>query len=245
MAAQPVQRSQRVGGEIDPTENVMALVAAMAKSQADLREADNKYYYVVMDGLKATASLRAEHAKEMRVSEAERLSKVREVDVQAGNQQAASLATAVQALAATTDRNAETLRTAVANSASALAKQVSDAAAATATQTLAANTAMEKRISDLEKSQNLGAGRQSVADPQMDKFMERLEKISGTQLTGAGKSEGISMAWAAILGLLTMVSLMVGIGAVVYEATRVSAPSPVVYMPAPVPVTPAIPAQAR
>jgi hypothetical protein len=196
---------------IDPTANVMALVAAMAKSQSDLRDADVKYYDAMIQNIARTAALRAEHSREIRVSEAERLSKVREVDVQAGNQQAASLATAVQALAATTDRNAETLRTAVANSASALAKQVSDAAAATATQTLAANTAMEKRISDLEKTQNLGAGRQSVSDPQMEKFMERLERISGNQSVSTGKSEGISSAWAFVVAA---VGLLVSFGTI-------------------------------
>lgn len=241
-----------VGGQVvDPTKNVAALVEATAAAQGDLRIADNRYYDAVMSGIKEMnlashfhlaemAGLRAEYSKEIRDSDLKVSAQTRTVDVQAGNAQQASLATAVQALATGAARDAETLRNAVTTSATALAKQVADAAAATAIQTANSNAAMEKRISDLEKMSNLGAGKSSVADPQMERLTESVALLVKLQEHGGGKTEGVTDSFKLLNGAVLVVVALLSIGSFIYSSNRSpvaplpSGPQPVYVIPAPV-----------
>lgn len=127
------------GPVVDPTANVV-------RRQDDLREADNKLTDAKLEHLRDMQILRAEHAKEisdlraahaetLRVSDLDRLDKTRQVDVSQATASAAALATAVQTLANTSDRNAETLRNLVNATAQTMAKQTSDQAAILSSQT--------------------------------------------------------------------------------------------------------------
>lgn len=97
------------GAVIDPTANVLALVAAESKRQDDLRHAEGRRVDQYLGHVKEMVILRAEFSKEMRELEARRVDANRQVDVLAAKSEAAGVLTAVQTLAVTT----EGLRTAV------------------------------------------------------------------------------------------------------------------------------------
>ncbi len=230
------RRERRI---IDPTKNVESLVKAQAKSQRDLRKADNRYYDVVMKNLRDEsqagrvhladmATLRAEFWKDVRQSDLAVAAQTRLVDVNGQAASAASIATAVVTLQNASDRNNEAGRVAAANLASTLATQVTDSASGIQSQTQASNAAMEKRISDLEKVSNTGVGRQGVLDPQMSALIDKMDKLIPTVAAGGGliqgKSEGISSVTAAILGMVAVFGLLLGAGTFIYEVTR---PAPV------------------
>lgn len=162
----------------DPTTNVLAAVAALEVRHRELRIADNKYSDSENRHIRDMADLRAMYAKDIRISDLAVAAQTRLVDVGGQAASAASIATAVLALQNTTDRNAETLRTTLANSNAALAKQVVDSAQAIATQTATTNTAMDTRVSGIERSIATGVGRQSRDDPQMLLLMEKLDKLA-------------------------------------------------------------------
>jgi len=232
---------------IDPTDNVRLLVEANALAAAMLREADNRYYDLAMSDhkafdaaghqhLKEMMDLRASYSKDIRASDLAVGAQTRLVDVGGQAASAASLATAVVALQGITDRNAETLRQAVAASTTALAKQVTDTAAAQALQTNAANAAMEARVSLLEKTSNIGTGRQGVLDPQVGMLVEKLDRLISVQAQGTGKSEGISASWAVLLGVIGLLAGLASIGIVIVKSNGVPAVAPVpqvVYVPTP------------
>jgi hypothetical protein len=96
----------------DPTKNVEELV------RAEGRRVDEALAH-----LSFVAELRDTHAKEMRTSEARRLDAIRQVDVAARTTEAERATAAIEALAKTTAANAETLRSLVTTTATALAAQ--------------------------------------------------------------------------------------------------------------------------
>jgi hypothetical protein len=138
---------------IDPTENVLALVAAQTKRSDDLMAANKELTKEVtkrQDDLRELqfkyttdiAGLRAEHARELSNKESERLDSIRAVDVGAVSRASEVQTTAAATLAAQVATTADTMRT-----------QVAAAASATAT---ALNTALEPiltRIAELSRIQ--------------------------------------------------------------------------------------------
>lgn len=247
----PDDRPRDANGAIDPTENVKSLMAASLESLEQLRVADNRYAEASITWLKEAntashrhiqemADLRAVYSKEIRASDLNAAEKTRQVDVLAGAASAAALATAVSALQATSDRNAETLRNQLNSTAATMAKQTADAAAATQLQTDNLFRRTDERVAALERGAATGAGRQSATDPQMIEFMADMKRMLATQATGSGKSEGIGAAWLLLTGGVALVSTIVSIGAFVYSANRpsntASATQPqVVYVPTPAP----------
>jgi hypothetical protein len=129
---------------VDPTKNVLDLVAAGAQRADDLRElndrridAEIRVIAAKLEGIEHRMILRDTHAREIRLLEADRLEKIRQVDVLAGNTAADRALVAIQTLAASTTTTAETLRT------------------------MASETVMAQntRIAQLEKSSYEGAGK--------------------------------------------------------------------------------------
>lgn len=102
----------------DPTSNVLSLVEAAVKRLDDLRIETNRRVDEI-------SRLRAEHARELSNAEAKRLDAIRAVDV--GAVVVASERAAAQAavLAKQVQESAETLRTLVATTATAVAQQLS------------------------------------------------------------------------------------------------------------------------
>lgn len=213
------------GPAIDPTENVVALVESEARAAAALREADIKFNDRQHCHLKEVTTLLSKNAETLRVSDLDRLDKTRQVDVLAAAASAATLATAVQTLATTSDRNAETLRTQLNADRAALAKQMADAAVQIQIGTDNAFKDVNARIAELQKSQYQGAGKSSVADPIMSEFMIEMKKmasavqerrghesVSDPALTAAltGLASGQMAMAASISGLKTNESLSMG-----------------------------------
>lgn len=128
---------------LDPTSNVMALVAAANQRQDDLREIESKHIREILD-------LRAEHVKEARESEAARINAIRAVDVQAVQQAAEVQTTQAQTLAATVSTSAEAMRS-----------QVAAAASAAVTGLAAALEPIQKDIQDLRKAQYEAQGQKT------------------------------------------------------------------------------------
>jgi hypothetical protein len=131
---------------IDPTQNVKDLTEAANLRQDDLRElndrridAEIRVLSARLDGVEHRMIMRAEHAKEIRLLEADRLEKIRQVDVLAGNTAAERALVAIQTLATANTATAETLRN-------------------SAYETVVQQNA---RIAQLEKSSYEGAGKGS------------------------------------------------------------------------------------
>jgi hypothetical protein len=164
---------------IDPTKNVLDLVAAAIQRQDDLREAESRH-------IREIAGLRAEYAAELREAESARIDAIRSVDVSAVQQAAEVQAT-----------QASTLATQVATSAETLRNQV--AAAATA-QTIALAAALEpiiKDIADLRRAQYEAQG-------QKTQVVET--RASGAN---AGMWLGVGIAAAAMLISLAAIIVVV------------------------------------
>jgi anti-sigma28 factor (negative regulator of flagellin synthesis) len=233
----------------DPTKNVRDVLAATVQRHDDLREADNRYYDLALASNKEISSmgrqhldqmaeLRAAYQREIRASDLAVAAQTRQVDVLAGNASAQSLATAVVALQATTDRNAETLRSTVSESSTTLAKQVTDTATAQQLQTNAANAAMEARVAAIEKSINQGAGRQSVEDPQMTRLIKNMEAMLTAQAMGGGEAKGKDDSWKLTVGVVGILGMIAGLGFTIYATTHTTNP---VVVAAPAAVTPPAP----
>lgn len=180
------------GGEltIDPTENVKALQLANAERQDDLRElndrridAEIRVIRMQVDGLEKRMMLRAEHAKEIRLLETERVDAIRRVDVLAGNTAADRALVAIQTLATQTTAERETLRNLVTTSASTLA-----------TQNAADLAGIREAISALQKSSYEGAG-----------------KGSGKESLGRLIALGVGLLVSLFMAALTVGGVIVGI----------------------------------
>jgi hypothetical protein len=208
------------GRAIDPTENVIALVQALEKMVSALREADIKFNDSQHAHLKEISGLRAVNAETLRISDLDRLGKTREVDVLAGAASAAALATAVQTLATTSDRNAETLRSLVTATAQTMAKQTADQAAVLSAQTDSLVKDINARIAELQKSSYQGVGKSSVADPMMADFITEMRMLVTRQAHSGGKSEGISASWVILLGAVSLFSGLLGIAGVLYAVLK-------------------------
>lgn len=204
------------GGVVDPTENVKALSEALSQRQDDLREANNHYITARLEGIERVASLRAEHSKEVRTLEADRLEKIRQVDVSNTAIAAGQQLAAIQALAATTTANADALRAAVATTATTIQNQTDRVVAG-----------ITDRISALEKSSYTGQGKSAVDDPAMQRLTELVTRMAASQNTGAGKSEGIGASWGVLIGAVGLIAALIAVGTVAFAGKK-----DVVYVPA-------------
>lgn len=202
----------RGNAALDPTLNVKEQLAAAMKRQDDMRDLTNQYIKAILDGEIKIATLRADHAKEVRaleserqqqradhakevrLLEADRLKAIREVDVQNTAITAAQQLAAVQTLAATATSTADTTRANLATTAIAIQTQTDRIVAG-----------IVDRIAVLEKSSYTGLGRQTVADPQMVLLTEAVAKLAAAQNTGQGKSEGIGSTVAMVVSAAFLV----------------------------------------
>lgn len=173
----------------DPTKNVEDLVKREVlhlKEMADLREQNTEFI----------SNLRAEHSKELRQSEKERVDAIRNVDVTNATKLADGLLAAVKVLADTTARDAENLRNTLNTTAERIAKQLSDTVAD-----------FQKRISNIEQLQSEGRGKEKVADPQMSEFFKDIKDLIKAQSSVQGKDDWVNK----------VVPWIIAAGAILYE----------------------------
>ena len=173
----------------DPTANVISLVEAESK----LREQGIIY-------LEKLAMIQEAHNTEIRVLDATRLAAIREVDVSAVKTEADRSLLAIQALAAVTASNAETLRNALTTTAQTIAKQTSDTV-----------SQITERIAALEKSSYEGAGKSTVADPMMSQLVTEVKALRAQQSTSSGKEQGVTNVWVWVVGAFGALGSIVGI----------------------------------
>lgn len=128
---------------VDPTANVLSLVAAAIQRQDDLRTTESRHVRQISD-------LRAQFATELRHAETERINAIRAVDVAAVQQASQVSATQASTLAAQVATSAETLRT-----------QVAAAATAATVALAAALEPIQKDIADLRRAQYEAQGQKT------------------------------------------------------------------------------------
>lgn len=160
--------------------------------------------------------LRAEHAKEIRLLESDRVDKVRQVDVQAGNIASDRALVAIQTLATVTASNAEAIRAQVATTATAQATQLDQRLAAVAVSIAAA----VERVAAVEKVQNTAMGRSTVSDPASMQLAEDIRQLRAAVQSGAGKSQGVDNSRVWVLAILSGLATMFAIGAAIYGALK-------------------------
>lgn len=195
------------GQHVDPTQNVKDLTEAANLRQDDLRKLNNKRIDAELKAvrneiqwLQYVQILRADHAREIRLLESERLDKIRQVDVLAGNTAADRALVAIQTLAATTTANADTLRSMVANTATTIAAQTSETV-----------SQITQRIAQLEKSSYEGAGKQAVADPMMAEFVAEMKLLRSAQTSVAGQKTGANNLWILLSGIAAIIIMILGL----------------------------------
>lgn len=131
----------------DPTLNVIALVQAGERRQDDLRKSETRRIREQVHMEARIASLRADHARELRTAEADRLDAIRAVDV-----------AAVSAASLVAETRASTLAAQVALSADVMRTQVGAAAQAATEGLTLALAPIQKDISELRQVQYTTAG---------------------------------------------------------------------------------------
>ena len=201
------------GHVIDPTANVYALVDAAIRRQDDLRSMsqDDERYISELRAMHASELVRLStgHAKELREAETARLNAIRQVDVQQRDSQAATAQNAITALAANISSVAETLRAAAAQMAASLAAQ-----------SAAQNEVINKRLTSLEQSSYVGAGKQQVADPQLAALIDVVAKVQQSQVSNTGASRGrIEMKDFVIAGFGFLL-MLISIGSALYATLK-------------------------
>jgi len=201
------------GPVIDPTANVLDLVDAAVKRLDDLQaaEATRQNDLRTMTERHAAEILRItlSFQQQLRDAEAKRIDAIRLVDV--------------NAVAVASDRAADqaaVLATQVQTSADALRSLVATSAAALATQQANANAEFSKRLAELERTKYEGAGRSTVTDPAMEDLVSEMRRMRESGASNAGKSAGVGAAWVALLGAVSLLSTLTGIGAVLYTALK-------------------------
>jgi hypothetical protein len=230
----------RGGAVVDPTKNVIDLTDAANRRQDDLRVKDREFSDIQHKHTKETAELREKYEREIgllregyneKINKAEsgRLDSIRQVDREEVAKTAVAANTAIQTLAKQTNDLAVTL-----------AKTVADTAAAAEARNSAQYTETNKRLSALELSSSEGKGKQQVADPQIERMAQMVEKLVQSQATTTGKGEGIEMSWGVLMGAVGLIIaiLTVAIGLVTFFVSRPSsaaaqAQPSVIYVPSP------------
>jgi hypothetical protein len=221
------------GPVIDPTENVIALVKADARRQDDLRQAAKELTDAKVAQQKEIGDLRAahaevlarvreEHQEKMATAESGRLNSIRQVD----REEVAKTAVAANLAITTLAKQTTDLQTT-------LQKQVADTAVAVEQRQSASYSDTNKRLSAVELALSEGKGKQQVVDPQVTEMLVEMRALRQAQATGAGKTEGLSDSAKLFVGVLAVITTLLGF----YTFTqRGATPSPapqVIYVPAP------------
>jgi hypothetical protein len=182
---------------IDPTQNVISLVAAEKERADDLRRAYKEITDVKITHQKELGDLRAQHQSDLRKAESERLDAIRQVDREDVTKTAAQAMRAIETLAATTNTTAETLRSQVAATASAAAVSLANSMGE-----------VNKRLSALELAGSEGKGKQTVADPMLVELVAEVKSLRTAGDATGGRTEGAKNLWGYIVGGIGLLVLI-------------------------------------
>jgi hypothetical protein len=194
------------GPVVDPTANVLQLVAAANERQDDLRDLNNRLLDAQITRLEGEVAhehnlnaLRAIHAKEIAELETKRTDSIRSVDQLNASTAAERVLAAVRTLETTTANNAQTLRDLVSSTALTLAGQ-QDRKFADITE----------RVMAVERSLSRGEGKEVLGAPAMEKLAAQIELLMRGGGLSEGKSAGMHAMWGYVLGALGLVSMLFG-----------------------------------
>jgi len=242
------------GAVVDPTKNVLDLVAASITRQDDLRNAlailmqasikaqekvSELRYSHAQDlaqaqakQLESEARLRSEYAERLAIAEAKRIDAIRAVDVNAvavANQRTSEQATALQVQ---TTASAEVLRNQVSRSAEDLRALVATTAAtqlANQSQQFAGITsqitALSGRITTLEQSGATATGRQLPQDPAIQALTTQVAALLQARTNQTGAEQGRSDIIGWIVGGVGILIAFLGMIAA-FMRLRQQAPAP-------------------
>lgn len=189
------------GPVVDPTENVKELNKASTARLDDLRVYSERYTDAQIRNLEKRMEIQSDHQKELDQAESQRINSIRQVDREDVAKTAASANTAIATLASQNNTTAETLRTQVANVAQAVESRQSAFA-----------SDVNKRLSALELSSSEGKGKQTVADPQMERLSAVVEKLASRESVSTGKGEGLSAGWKILIAVVGLIGSLLVIG---------------------------------
>jgi nitrogen fixation/metabolism regulation signal transduction histidine kinase len=92
---------------------------------------------------------------------------------------------------------------------------------------------LRTEIQGLREARTAAVTAERYVDPLLGKLAASVEKLETAQHHGQGKETGMHAIWFAVLGVLTVVSLIVAIATGIYSVTRSSVPVAPVYAPVP------------
>ena len=186
------------GPVVDPTQNVLDLVAAAIKRQDDLREAESRHVREMAEQRdkfqRDISDLRANFAATLARAETERINAIRAVDVQAVQQASTVQETRATALAAQVAASAEAMRS-----------QVAAAAQAAATSLAAALEPVQKDIADLRRAQYEAQG-------------QKAQVVEARSSTGA--------LWAGVGGVIAIILAALAVYGFTRDTGRTPASTP-------------------
>lgn len=205
-AGNPPPTSQSVSGQgipvdssggptVDPTKNVLDLVAASITRQDDLREA-------AVERLNDLASAERVRVNEARIADKLRIDDLAEerryYEQRIADGQTAQVNNTSSLLANQLDKTNVALTSQIRESNEALLAQIA-----------AMNVNLSGKIADLEKFRWEQGGRSAVADPAMSRALSELtETVSGIQGT---RKEGMNATWALIFSVVLAASSLAGL----------------------------------
>lgn len=198
---------------VDPTANVLLILDAAVRRQDDLRESESNHIRELM-------RLTSSYEDKLATAEANRINAIRAVDVAAVGVAADRAAQQAGVLANQVSTSAETLRTLVASTSTALAEQL--------TQIITPITA---RIAVLERAQYEGAGKAGVIDPQVSQLVSEVRATREAVALGTGTRQGgrdqvvegrdqTRLVLAIIAGFVGFLGFLMGVAGFAYAVTK-------------------------
>ena len=201
---------------LDPTANVIALSEAATQRQDDLRELNNvridseiKRIDSEIAHVRQMQVLRADHQKEIDALESNRLNAIRQVDVLAVSTAADRAQTAINTLATATTSNAENLRNALANTASAIAAQLT-----------ATVSGITERLAALEKASYEGRGRSGMTDPMFTELIKEVKGLRESRSEGTGEKAGSASGTTLIVTIVSLIFSFLGAAVIIIHVLK-------------------------
>lgn len=204
------EANQQPVDQLDPTANVVVLLAQAIRRQDDLRAAENKATRRITHAetrhIRDTANLRARHYRELRVAEAGRIDAI-----------LINVADTAKLTSAAAEIRATTLANQVTTSADTLRNQVADAAQAS-------NDTLDRRFDPIQKSieeirrfqfetqgGKAGIVETRAAEADMKPIMDAIAELTKAQYAALGakaqvvETRGVNMQTIAVIALFATV----------------------------------------
>jgi hypothetical protein len=227
---------------IDPTKNVLDLVAAAIQRQDDLRSRlelsivaqlklindisemrsahDRELLQANTNRLDSEARLRAEFAEKIQATEKARVDAIRQVDKTAVDQTASAALQTAANLAKTQTDSAGVLSTQVSTSAEALRNLVATTAAESNRNIQQQFTTLGTRVAALEQGSATLGGERKFSDPAVAALADQVRVLVRQQADSAGAGAGSSATWAIIIAIAGLAILLIGVVVAVITLNR-------------------------